>query len=88
MTQIRPLPSLLLDLPRDILLGVHWEMVSAAWLLFCACSSLLFSDVCARRSLFLFRVSFNAAYYAILLHKLLSVFSVEPDEVTGVLPSH
>lgn len=88
MTQIRALPSLLLDLPRDIPLGVHWEMVSADWLLFYACNSLLFSNVCTRRSLFLFRVSFHAAYCALLLHTMLGVFSVEPDEVTGGLPSH
>lgn len=34
------------------------------------------------------RFSFHATYYAVLLHKMLSVFSLEPGEVTGGLPSH
>lgn len=63
-------------------------MVSSDWWLFCACSSLFLSNVCAHRSLFLFRVSFHAAYYTVLLHKKVSDFSVEPGEVTGGLPSH
>lgn len=35
-----------------------------------------------------FRFSFHAAYCAVLVHKMLRVFSLEPGEVTGGLPSH
>lgn len=34
------------------------------------------------------RFSFHAAYHGVLWHKMLSVLSLEPGEMTGGLPSH